>query len=521
MSTTTAYEYDLNGNVTQKSLANGTVETRVYDARNRVSSITNKSGAVTRSSYVYSYDGVGNVTQVVESYVSGGPAGRTIVNTYDQSNRLTSEQITTGTTVVTTGYTYDKGHNRTAKVVTGGSNPGTTGYVIGTGSNGAGANQIVSATLPDSTVVGFSYDANGNRTGKTIGANTDSYSYDNENRLVTLNKETGSGTGYYTYGYDYRTRRVTRNEPGGTTQVAFNGGTSIIESGASNAEFVRGPGQGGGVGGLEYSVRGGDASFNQYNSRGDVVGQTDGSAVQTYQAAYEAFGTHPDETGSTSDRQHANTKEEDPTGLLNEGFRYRDLETGTFITRDPLGFAAGPNPYIYCRQNPWTYFDPRGLEDNGSSKTMIGDASVHIKASAGRHSVEIPITLIVGTSDNIVRVPETLVLTYVDDNGDIAFTPNTGLTMKGESSNEPTTEVALTIVSAKLSITIKVITTSHTTHNHHSQLIIDYSVIWSSEFGLGLKAKVKNIELPVNLHKKDSAEEATGRIIVGEYPDEQ
>jgi len=28
--------------------------------------------------------------------------------------------------------------------------------------------------------------------------------------------------------------------------------------------------------------------------------------------------------------------EEDPTGLLNEGFRYRDLATGSFITRDPL-----------------------------------------------------------------------------------------------------------------------------------------------------------------------------------------
>jgi len=38
-----------------------------------------------------------------------------------------------------------------------------------------------------------------------------------------------------------------------------------------------------------------------------------------------------------TDRQKANTKEEDPTGLLNEGFRYRDLETGVFITRDPIG----------------------------------------------------------------------------------------------------------------------------------------------------------------------------------------
>jgi len=38
----------------------------------------------------------GDVTEVDETYVSGGPAGRTIVNTYDQANRLTSEQITTG-----------------------------------------------------------------------------------------------------------------------------------------------------------------------------------------------------------------------------------------------------------------------------------------------------------------------------------------------------------------------------------------------------------------------------------------
>ena len=54
-------------------------------------------------------------------------------------------------------------------------------------------------------------------------------------------------------------------------------------------------------------------------------------------------------------------KEEDPAGLLNEGFRYRDLETGSFITRDPAGFVDGPNLYTYVRQNPWTSFDPEGL----------------------------------------------------------------------------------------------------------------------------------------------------------------
>ena len=63
----------------------------------------------------------------------------------------------------------------------------------------------------------------------------------------------------------------------------------------------------------------------------------------------------------------ANTKEEDPTGLLNEGMRYRDLETGTFITRDPAGFVDGPNLYAYVRQNPWSSFDPERLEAFGYS----------------------------------------------------------------------------------------------------------------------------------------------------------
>lgn len=94
---------------------------------------------------------------------------------------------------------------------------------------------------------------------------------------------------------------------------------------------------------------------------------TDASGSLTYQSAYEAFGKHGDtasseEWGSTDDRQQANTKDEDPTGLLNEGFRYRDLETGTFITRDPLGFVDGPNVYTYVVQNPWTMFDPLGLK---------------------------------------------------------------------------------------------------------------------------------------------------------------
>ncbi len=48
-------------------------------------------------------------------------------------------------------------------------------------------------------------------------------------------------------------------------------------------------------------------------------------------------------------------------GLLNEGMRFRDLETGVFLTRDPIGYGDGPNIYCYVHCNPITKFDALGL----------------------------------------------------------------------------------------------------------------------------------------------------------------
>ncbi|MBL7011546.1 MAG: RHS repeat-associated core domain-containing protein [Kiritimatiellales bacterium] len=87
------------------------------------------------------------------------------------------------------------------------------------------------------------------------------------------------------------------------------------------------------------------------------------ASEHSYFALYEAYGTRPYEWGDDPDRQKANTKEEETDlGLLNEGMRYRDLETGTFTTRDPIGYADGPNIYCYVHCNPITKFDAFGLE---------------------------------------------------------------------------------------------------------------------------------------------------------------
>ncbi len=152
-------------------------------------------------------------------------------------------------------------------------------------------------------------------------------------------------------------------------------------------EFIRSEGMGGGVGGMVYSIKddgnGGDSIISSHaNHRGDVIARSNESRSLTSFALYEAYGTRPYEWGDDPDRQKANTKEEEKDlNLLNETMRYRDLETGVFLTRDPLGYEDGPNIYCYVTCNPITKFDPWGLAktgldylDNYDVRVQINDA---------------------------------------------------------------------------------------------------------------------------------------------------
>lgn len=211
-------------------------------------------------------------------------------------------------------------------------------------------------------------------TGAVIGASADTYAYDRENRLISLNRNSSGGTGTYGYEYDYRICRVVRDESsagGKNVHLTFSGGLAVQEFDQTpkppelDVTLIRGSDYGGGVGGMLYSVRSGVASYAHANARGDITSKTDGSGAVTWQAAYEADGTRTVETApgfaTNQCRQRGNTKDEDSTGLLNEGMRHRDLESGVFLTRDPAGFVDGPNLYAYVRQNPWAMIDPLGL----------------------------------------------------------------------------------------------------------------------------------------------------------------
>jgi hypothetical protein len=56
--------------------------------------------------------------------------------------------------------------------------------------------------------------------------------------------------------------------------------------------------------------------------------------------------------------------------------RYRDLETGVFLARDPIGYWDGPNVYCYVHCNPITHFDAYGLEDEPTDEPVEEDQSM-------------------------------------------------------------------------------------------------------------------------------------------------
>jgi len=105
---------------------------------------------------------------------------------------------------------------------------------------------------------------------------------------------------------------------------------------------IRGSDMGGGVGGVIFSLHNDNPSLYHYDSRGDVIAQTDWNGNLTYQAGYLAFGQHnpvgnvngnlplfpgawgAEEwtgTNATTDNLRDNTKEESDLGLVKSGDR--------------------------------------------------------------------------------------------------------------------------------------------------------------------------------------------------------
>ena len=97
--------------------------------------------------------------------------------------------------------------------------------------------------------------------------------------------------------------------------------------------------------------------------------EDDADGALTKTSAYDAFGNVVAESGSSENNRLANTKERDASlGPDNHGFRYYDPATARYLTRDPIGYADGPNVYLSVHNNPVNEFDPLGLQGHNNTR---------------------------------------------------------------------------------------------------------------------------------------------------------
>jgi RHS repeat-associated protein len=209
---TESYQYDQNGKLESETDRNGNITTMAYDNLDRVKlKSVACSDTAKNSSYVYTYDSVGNLETT-----SGG--GILVSYIYDKMGRLNSETDSTG---VSKEYTYDLlGSRSTFKLKKNGTVKTDMSYTY---NNMGRLYQVMNSTTVEAT---YLYDLNGNRSTLTYyNDNSTTYTYNLNNRLNVLTNKKGMTTlSQYTYAYYLDGNQASKTNHAGTaTNYIYDG----------------------------------------------------------------------------------------------------------------------------------------------------------------------------------------------------------------------------------------------------------------------------------------------------------
>jgi RHS repeat-associated protein len=273
----------------------------------------------------------------------------TVSFTYDSGGQLTGASGSR-----TESYGYDSGGNRN-----------TAGYTTGTG------NEMTSGGGYT-----FTYDNEGNVTGKTqiSTGNNWTYSYDYRNRMTgALEKNSGGTTiAQATYTYDAENRRIGTKVNGTQSWTAYDGVNPYADfnsSGTLQDRYIYGPAVDEILARIDSSNNVAWYLTDRLGTVRDVVNTT-GTVLD--HVIYDSFGNVTSETNATNgDRFKFTGREYDgSTGLYYYRARYYDPATGRFASMDPLSFRAGDSDlYRFVRNQPTTRIDPTGLDDEPANRS--------------------------------------------------------------------------------------------------------------------------------------------------------
>ena len=349
----TAFAYDLTGNRTRTAFADGTVETRTYDARDRLltDNTADPNGALLLG-LAYTPDPSGQRTAVAET----GPRPRQVVYGYDPDRRLTAETVTAaGGPATTTAYTYDAAGNRLTRddPATGRT---TYGYDAG--------DRLLTETIGGS-VTAYTYDGSGDTLTRTGAGGQEVDTYTSDGRLATATVTAGGTTHTRSYRYSGDGLRVAAVADGVETRY-------LVDANRPYAETVQ-----------EYTPAGVKLSDTVADDavltvrqggvtdavHADAVGTTRlvtaGGAVVAW-ATGDAFGQTLASGGTAAAFPGFAGRPADPaTGLIDMRARDYDPRIGRFRESDPYPFdpeqPATVGRFAYAADSPVSRTDPSGL----------------------------------------------------------------------------------------------------------------------------------------------------------------
>jgi len=277
-----------------------------------------------------SFDSLGNILEKAGHDEIGNYACN---YTYNSLSQLTSEKGMADNT-----YAYDSMHNR---IVQNGETCQFNQF-----------SQIISTQ--EST---FSYDLNGNLTKKVTPNKEITYEYDALDRLV---KATVDGT-VTTYTYDYFNRRMSKNDQLFFYEVDNEIGS--YQNGAIQELRVLGCGRGAEIGASILMELKGKTYLPLHDLNGNIVAllNENGEVEESYR--YDAYGNELEKIAGINPWHYSSKRIDPETGFIYFGARYYDPSLGRWITKDPLGYADGPNLYAYVHSRPVGSVDLYGLQE--------------------------------------------------------------------------------------------------------------------------------------------------------------
>ncbi len=331
-----------------------------YDRVDRIISITTRkqSGDVVADIH-YEYDAVGNRISMTDN------EGLHTYQ-YDRLDQVVRVEYPDGTF---SEYTYDPAYNRQTLIT-----PDTTIQYAYDDNN-----RLLSAGG-----VEFSYDNNGNQTGKTENGEATSYQFDVKNRLAGITCSNGAEN---VFTYNAFGQRITRQDSFSTTHYLYDGQNVLMETngeGVINSAFVNGVGS---IGPLYKKNARDEYTWFVKDALGTSTHLTNEAGDVTASYTYDIFGsvrssTVIDDRGIKN--QYTGKELDDESGLMYFGARYYNPEVGRFISADT--YTWGPddergsnsqeitiviahlgakqpenfNIYNYTKNSPTKYVDPDG-----------------------------------------------------------------------------------------------------------------------------------------------------------------